>query len=77
MKVLQAVDFHLQYHKANSKRNTIKTCEFVLRRFTGRFDQRDLASISQEEILEFFLVPDKGQPTGYETEPILCTGILL
>jgi len=37
------------------KKNTIKTCDFVHRRFTGRFGQRDLASISQEEVLEFLL----------------------
>jgi site-specific recombinase XerD len=55
MKVSQAVEFHLQHHRANSKKNTIKTCEFVLHRFTAQFGQRDLASISQEEVLEFLL----------------------
>ncbi len=55
MKVSQAVDFHLQYHRANSKKNTIKTCEFVLSRFTAQFDKRDLASISQEEVMAFLL----------------------
>jgi len=55
MKVSQAVDFHLQYHRANSKKNTIKTCDFVLSRFTARFSRRDLASISQEEVLDFLL----------------------
>jgi len=44
MKVSQAIDFHLQYHRANSKKNTIKTCEFVLHRFAAQFNQRDLAS---------------------------------
>ncbi|RPH39568.1 MAG: hypothetical protein EHM86_07360 [Desulfobulbaceae bacterium] len=53
MKVSQPVDFHLQYHQANSKKNTVKTCEFVLNRFTSRFGKRDFASISQEEVLEF------------------------
>ncbi|MEE4313307.1 MAG: hypothetical protein V2J11_02370 [Desulfofustis sp.] len=33
MTVSQAVDFHLQYHRTNSKKNTVKTCEFVLSRF--------------------------------------------
>jgi site-specific recombinase XerD len=55
MKVSQAVDFHLQYHRANSKKNTIKTCEFVLSRFTAQFGKRELASISQEELLAFLL----------------------
>src|SRR5665811_2440246 len=55
MKVSQAVDFHLQYHRANSKKNTIKTCEFVLSHFINQFGKRDLASISHEEILTFLL----------------------
>jgi len=55
MKVSQAVDFHLQYHRANSKNNTVKTCEFVLTRFTAQFGKRDLASISQEEVMTFLL----------------------
>ncbi len=37
------------------KKNTIKTCEYVLHRFTARFAQRDLASISPEEVLEFLI----------------------
>ena len=37
------------------KKNTIKTCEFVLSRFTTQFGKRDLASISQEEVLAFLL----------------------
>ena len=52
MKVSQGVDFHLQYHRVNSKKNTVKTYEFVLTRFTSRFGKRDLASISQEEVSE-------------------------
>ncbi len=55
MKVSRAVSFHLQYHQANSKKNTIKTCEFVLSKFSTRFGKRDLASISQEEVLDFLL----------------------
>ncbi len=35
MKVQQAVDFHLQYHRANSKKNTVKICEFVLLNFAN------------------------------------------
>jgi len=35
MKVSQAISFHLQYHRANAKKNTIKTCEFVLSRFAA------------------------------------------
>ena len=55
MKVSQAVDFHLQYHRANSKKNIVKTCEFVFSRFAVQFGKRDLASISTEEVLGFLL----------------------
>jgi hypothetical protein len=37
------------------KKNTVKTCEFVLSRFTAQFGKRDLASISTEEVLSFLL----------------------
>lgn len=55
MKVSQAVDFHLQYHRANSNKNTVKTCEFVLSWFTVQFDKSDLATIFHEEILGFLI----------------------
>ena len=55
MKISQAVSFHLLYHRANSKKNTLKTCEYVLTKFSSRFGKRDLASISQEEVLNFLI----------------------
>ena len=50
MKVSQAASFHLQYHRTNAK-----IYEFVLVRFTTQFGKRDLAVISQEEVLDFLL----------------------
>jgi integrase/recombinase XerD len=75
MKVSQAVDFHLRYHRANSKKNTIKTCEFVLSRFTSQFGKRDLASISQEEVLEFllFLTKNNKQATKRNRFSVLAS----
>ena len=75
MKVSQAVDFHLQYHRANSKKNTIKTCEFVLSRFIARFGDRDLASIPQEEVLEFLLslTKDNKQATKRNRYSVLAS----
>jgi len=70
MKVSQAVDFHLQYHRANSKNNTVKTCEFVLSRFLTQFGKRELASISPEEILTF-LLSRSGTPVGVISKVIL------
>lgn len=40
---------------AGRRRNTVKTCEFVLSRFTAQFGKRDLASISPKEVLTFLL----------------------
>lgn len=54
MKVSQAVDFHLQNHRANSKKNAVTTCGFVLSRFTPPFGKRDLARLSTEEVLMAF-----------------------
>ena len=59
------------------KKNTIKTCDFVHRRFTGRFGQRNLASISQEEVLEFLLAMTKDNRQATKQKPVLGTGILL
>ena len=75
MKVSQAVDFHLQYHQANSKKNTVKTCEFVLSRFIVRFGDRDLASIPQEEVLEFLLslTKDNKQATKRNRYSVLAS----
>ncbi len=75
MKVQQAVDFHLQYHQANSKKNTVKTCEFVLLRFSAQFGKRDLASIPQEEILTFLmaLTKDNKQATKRNRYSVLSS----
>ncbi|MDA3903419.1 MAG: phage integrase N-terminal SAM-like domain-containing protein [Desulfuromusa sp.] len=59
MKISQAVEFHLQYHRANSKKNTVKTCKFVLSRFLIQFGKRALASISHEKVLGFLLALTK------------------
>ena len=73
--MLQAVDFYLQYHRANSKKNTVKTCEFVLSRFIAQFGKRDLASISQEEVLTFLmsLTKDNKQATKRNRFSILSS----
>ena len=62
MKVSRAVSFHLQYHQANSKKKYHKNLLVCRSKyFPTRFGKRDLASISQEEVLDFFVVPDKRQ----------------
>ena len=75
MKVSQAFDFHLQYHQANSKKNTVKICEFVLTRFAVQFGKRDLASISTEEVLAFLLslTKDNKQATKRNRYSVLAS----
>ena len=57
------------------KKNTIRTCEFVLSRFSARFNTRDLASISQEEVLDFLLSLTKNnkQATKRNRYSVLCS----
>ena len=53
MKVSQAIDGYVAYHRANSKKNTIRNHEYVLQRFREQFDERELGSITSDEILAF------------------------
>ena len=53
MKVSQAVNYYLDYHKMNSKKNTIRNQEFILSRFQNNFGNRELESITSDEILSF------------------------
>ncbi len=57
------------------KKNTVKTCEFVLHRFTVQFGKRDLASISQEEVLTFLmsLTKDNKQATKRNRYSVLAS----
>ncbi|MCD6534664.1 MAG: hypothetical protein J7L25_11425 [Deltaproteobacteria bacterium] len=55
MNVSQAVEYYLQYHRANSKKNTVKTCEYVMFRFSETFAERELEEVSQEEVLDFLI----------------------
>ncbi len=57
------------------KKNTIKACEFVLTRFTAHFGKRDLAGISNEEVLNFLLLLTKGnkQATKRNRYSVLST----
>ncbi len=57
MKVSQAISYHLQYHKANSQLNTQRCVEYVLGKFHNHFNERDLASVSEEDVLNFLNKP--------------------
>jgi len=53
MKVTKAVNYFLDYHKANSKKNTTRNQSFILNRFQNQFSDRELDSITSNEILSF------------------------
>ncbi len=57
------------------KKNTIKTSEFVLSKFSARFGDRDLSSISQEEVLDFLmsLTKDNKQATKRNRYSVLSS----
>jgi integrase len=53
MKVSQGIRYCLEYHKTNSKENTVRSCEFVLSRFEQEYGDREINSITSDEILSF------------------------
>ena len=53
MKVLQAREYFLEYHKLNSKKNTITNYELILSRFCDQCGDEDVDSITTEACLAF------------------------
>lgn len=43
----------LEYHKANSKKNTVRAYEAILNKFLDKFGQNELNEISSDHVLEF------------------------
>jgi len=53
MNISKGVNYCLEYHKSNSKETTVRSWEFVLLRFENQFGDRELDSISSDEVLSF------------------------
>ena len=53
MKVSQAKHCFFEYHKMNSKKNTLQNYEIILSRFCDQFGEREMDSITQETVLAF------------------------
>lgn len=53
MQVKEAIGLFQEYHRMNSRKNTIRSYEITLSRFSERFGAREVGSISSEEILSF------------------------
>ena len=64
MDVQKAVEYCLEYHRTNSRENTIRSYDFILNRFSTSFGERDLESISSDEILAFLTRMNEGTKQG-------------
>ena len=57
MKVSQGIHYWLEYHKLHSKKSTLKTYQktyqSILSKLTLQFGERDLNSLTPEEVLSF------------------------
>jgi len=53
MRVSEASRCFLDYHRINSKTNTVRNYQFIFTRFCNQFGDRELESLTNEEILTF------------------------
>lgn len=53
MKVSQATRSFLDYHRMNSKKNTLRNYHHLLTEFSAQFGDRETESLTSEEILSF------------------------
>ena len=53
MKIADAITYCLQYHKINSRPNTLSNYKFLLGKFGKVYSDRDIDSISTERIIAF------------------------
>jgi integrase/recombinase XerD len=61
MKVSKAIQYALEYHRNNSRKNTVRSCEMVFARFESRLKDRELASITPDEVLSFLTQLTEGR----------------
>jgi hypothetical protein len=68
MNVSQASKIWLEYHRAHSKHNTVRACEFTITKFNQKFSNRNLNEVSTDDILSFmakFTVGRKPRQSGF------------
>ncbi len=68
MKVSQGIHYWLEYHKLHSKKSSLKTYQSVLSKLTTQFGERDLNSLTPDEVLSF--LTDINQRTNQLTKRI-------
>jgi len=53
MQISKAIKIWLEYHKSNSRDNTLKAYQVVLSNFNGEFGKRNVKEITSDETLSF------------------------
>lgn len=61
MKVADTVTYCINYHKINSRLNTLANYQFLLRKFGLSYQNRDLDDITTEEIIAFLANMTEGR----------------
>ncbi len=61
MTVSKAIQYAVEYHRNNSKKNTLRSCELVLTKFESQFKDRELVSITPDEVLSFLTALTDGR----------------
>ena len=64
MKIHEAVEYCLAYHRSNSQINTLRSYEFLLSKFEDFFGDGDLEEISSEGVLSFLTQLCEGNMQG-------------
>jgi site-specific recombinase XerD len=60
MKVSQGIHCWQEYRKLHSKKNTLRTYQSILSKFSMQFGERDINSITPDEILSFLTQINEG-----------------
>ena len=61
MKISEAINFCLQYHKINSRNNTIKNYKFLLGKFKEIYPAREIDFVTTKEIISFLAGLSEGR----------------
>ena len=63
MNVSQASKIWLEYHRAHSKLNTVRTYQFTIEKFNQKFANINLNKVSPDDILDFMAKFTEGRKT--------------
>ena len=61
MKIIQAGELWLDYHRFNSQKNSVKSYEALISKFYQDFGERSIESVTTDEILGFRTKLPKGK----------------